>query len=143
MFQKHLNLQYPREVFCDDDNRGNCDTKPRRTSLSEIVIASSFCIETKTGFLVRGERLQFPSTTPAAHMPNSTGLLLQYLSLSSTCITVAWHHDRVYFDLSFCSKYKLANLFNTYFTSVYPTAMWLQCNRLITGAEGSYKASDG
>ena len=34
-------------------------------------------------------------------------------------------------------------LFNTYFTSVYPTAMWLQCNRPITGAEGSYKASDG
>ena len=32
---------------------------------------------------------------------------------------------------------------NTYFTSVYPTAMWLQCNRPITGAEGSYKASDG
>ena len=33
--------------------------------------------------------------------------------------------------------------FNTYFTSVYPTAMWLQRNRPITGAEGSYKASDG
>ena len=29
------------------------------------------------------------------------------------------------------------------FTSVYPTAMWLQCNRPITGAEGSYRASDG
>ena len=34
-------------------------------------------------------------------------------------------------------------LSNTYFTSVYPTAMWLHCNRPITGAEGSYKASDG
>ena len=38
---------------------------------------------------------------------------------------------------------KVFFLFNTYFTSVYPTAMWLQCNRPITGAEGSYKASDG
>ena len=29
---------------------------------------------------------------------------------------------------------KLYFLSNTYLTSVHPTAMWLQCNRLITGA---------
>ena len=34
-----------------------------------------------------------------------------------------------------------ATVSETYFTSVYPTAMWLQCNRPITGAEGSYKAN--
>ena len=32
---------------------------------------------------------------------------------------------------------------DAYFTSVYPTAMWLQCDRPIKSAEGFYKASDG
>ena len=56
---------------------------------------------------------QFPSTTPAAHLTNSAGLLFQYLRLSSTySYAVAWHRDRVYFqsyfELSFSSKYKVA-----------------------------------
>ena len=56
------------------------------------------------------------------------------------------YHNNFRFSFSgvtYVVSYTPAFLFNTYFTSVYSSAMWLQCNRPITGAEGSYKASDG
>ena len=38
-------------------------------------------------------------------------------------------------DCYYGTNTKFFQKFNTYFTSVSPTAMWLRCNRPITGAE--------
>ena len=43
-------------------------------------------------------------------MTNSAGLIFQYLSLSSTYTAACHcHRDRVYFEMSFSSEYKVAN----------------------------------